>query len=79
MENINKSNFIRKYTFKSYPGPGTFTILAHPKACFFCDHCTDIFYDSRGPYGIACDVIDADEFDFETGLLGKCEKFKEDN
>ena len=77
MEDINKSDFIREYTFKSYPG--TFTILAHPKACFFCDHCTDIFYDSRGPYAIVCDVVNADEIDYEIGFLGKCEKFKEDN
>ena len=40
----------------------------------FCNECTDIYYDSGGPYGIIC----LKKGDFETGMLGKCEMFSEE-
>ena len=47
---------------------------AHPRSCFFCDHCTDIMYDGDGPYNFTC-TIDKDP---SKGFLGECESFKED-
>ena len=49
--------------------------MAHPKACFFCDHCTDIFYDWNGPYMFICQKDHNDEI--ERGLEGKCPDFYE--
>lgn len=47
-----------------------------PKACMFCDHCTDIFWDyTNGPYMIICD-IDIDPTD--GGYDGTCRSFVED-
>ena len=27
-----------------------------PKSCAFCDHCTDVFWDSHGPYMFGCEL-----------------------
>ena len=43
------------------------------KCCLFCDHCTDVFYDSDGPYLLICDIAK----DTEIGMQGICEHFKE--
>ena len=57
-----------------FHGPG-YTVKAHPKSCFFCQHLTDIFYDyTNGPYGFGCDL----EGYIETGMLGVCPDFKEE-
>ena len=53
----------------------TFPIPDDPKACFFCDHCTDIFYDWNGPYMFICQKDHNDEI--ERGLEGKCPDFYE--
>ena len=58
------------------------TYMVHPKSCFFCDHCIDIFYDSSGPYGFTCDIAQGSNdniYDkvFSYGVYGKCEDFKE--
>lgn len=49
-------------------------IYAPEKCCLFCDHCTDIFYDSGGIYATWCD-IDKDTY---VGSLGECEYFVEE-
>lgn len=43
--------------------------------CVFCDHCTDIFYDSNGPYMIDCDK--SSKYADDHNSSGKCELFKE--
>lgn len=54
--------------------PG-YTVKAHPKSCFFCQHLTDIFYDyTNGPYGFVCNL----DGDIETGMRGVCRDFKEE-
>lgn len=47
-----------------------------PKACVFCDHCKDIFWDyTNGPYMIFCDIdLDPNEGGYE----GKCGSFVEE-
>lgn len=45
------------------------------KCCVFCDHCTDIFYDSRGPYMIDCDK--SSKYADDHNSSGKCKLFKE--
>ena len=50
-----------------------YRLRAHPKSCFFCNHCTDIFFDSKGPYMFFCDV----DSDIDIGLQGVCQKFYE--
>ena len=60
---------MRKYECEYY------SLSAPATSCFFCDHCTDIFFDfSHGPYMFFCEL---DE-DVDVGLSGKCKTFKED-
>lgn len=50
---------------------------AHPRSCFFCKHCYDIFYDYiNGPYMFFCDLEGEDQS--QEGIQGKCNNFKED-
>lgn len=57
-----------------FRGP-SYTVKAHPKSCFFCQHLTDIFYDyTNGPYGFVCNL----EGDIETGMRGVCQGFEEE-
>lgn len=51
-----------------------YSLRAHAKSCFFCDHCTDIFFDSDGPYMFLCDIAG----DVHSGLSGTCEGFYEE-
>ena len=48
-----------------------------PKACMFCDHCTDVWWDyTNGPYMVSCDLkLDPNE---SGGYEGKCEQFIEE-
>ena len=55
-----------------FRGPG-YAVKAHPKSCFFCQHLTDIFYDSAGPYGFICDLNET----IETGMRGMCRELME--
>lgn len=45
------------------------------KCCVFCDYCTDIFYDSHGPYMINCEK--SSKYADSHNSSGKCELFKE--
>lgn len=48
---------------------------AHPRSCFFCDHCSDIVYDyTHGPYMFGCMCMEAST---EEGIEGKCKHFIE--
>lgn len=49
-------------------------VYAPENSCLFCDHCTDIFYDSGGIYATLCDIGK----DAYTGSLGECEDFVEE-
>jgi len=52
-----------------------YTVRAHKHSCFFCSHCTDIFYDyTNGPYLFICDI----GRDIETAFKGQCNKFEDD-
>lgn len=63
----------RIYTFKN----GT-EVWCPEKACIFCKHCTDIYYDSRGPYGFACELDPKLENGLtDKGIIGVCELFEE--
>ena len=67
---MDKSECTRKWTSE-----GGKTVFAHSKACLFCDHCTDIFWDyTNGPYMICCEL----ELDSQNGFRGECPSFKED-
>lgn len=50
------------------------TLYADPRSCFFCDHLTDIWYDSEGPYMFLCEL----DNEIETGMYGNCEDFTEE-
>ena len=65
------SEFTATYTFSD---PFMSPIKCRPNCCLFCDECTDIYYDSGGPYGVAC----MKNGDFEQGMLGKCEMMHND-
>ena len=66
-----KNEFTREYIFQD---PFMPPVKCRPNCCLFCDECTDIFYDSEGPYRIIC----LKEKSFEIGMLGKCDSFREE-
>lgn len=47
---------------------------APENSCLFCDHCTDIFYDSGGIYATWCDL----GLDTYAGSWGECKSFIEE-
>ena len=57
-------------------------VMAHPRSCFFCDYCTDIWYDfGEGPYMFDC-IKQAEDEENDVriirGLKGECPDFVED-
>lgn len=66
--NANIKSFTKKYECEEY------TCDAHPRGCFFCKHCTDIWVDPfSGPYMWQCNV----EMPTKRGIRGKCIMFEE--
>lgn len=58
-----------------------YNLKAHPKACFFCDHLTDIIFDyTNGPYMFFCDkyIDDPDGEYISRGMRGECPDFQEE-
>lgn len=53
---------------------------AHEMSCFFCKHCTDIFWDyTNGPYMLMCELPDTDDENQKSAFRdGGCEKFEQD-
>ncbi len=68
---VHNPEFTREYIFND---PLMDSIMCRPNCCLFCDNCTDIFYDSKGPYGVVC----LKEGSFRIGMLGKCNMFREE-
>ena len=53
-----------------------YEVLTHKRSCFFCKHCTSIFWDyTNGPYWFFCDK----DLDTTVGFKGECREFEEDN
>lgn len=67
---MNNSEFTREYRFNN---PLMSPIMCRPNSCLFCEECTDVYYDLRGPYAIVCKKGG----DFETGMLGGCKMMRE--
>jgi len=52
-----------------------YSVMAPERSCFFCRHCTDIFFDyTHGPYLFIC----REGVNTSNGLKGQCNLFKED-
>ena len=54
---------------------------AHPRSCFFCKHCSDVFFNFLGgPYNWVCQYDGKDRKDIpkDGGMNGKCKFFEED-
>ena len=52
-----------------------YSVQAAENSCFFCQHCTDIFFDyANGPYMFICD----EDADTTKGYDGQCKLFKEE-
>ena len=52
-----------------------YEVKAHKNSCFFCEHCTDIFFDyTNGPYMFFCLKDHDDVTDY---LINGCPDFKE--
>jgi len=49
-------------------------VTAPEHSCLFCDHCTDIFYDSGGIYHLFCD----ESLDVQAGAHGQCDAWVSD-
>ena len=65
----------RKSWNRIYEIEGHMRCKCPEKACVFCDHCTDVFWDyTNGPYMVFCDI----SADTEKGFIGHCELFKEE-
>lgn len=66
--NAKIKSWTKKYECNEY------TCDAHPRGCFFCKHCTDIWVDPiSGPYMWQCKI----EMPTKKGVRGKCIKFEE--
>ena len=53
-----------------------YSVQAAENSCFFCQHCTDIFFDyTNGPYMFICD----EDADTTKGYDGQCKLFICDN
>ena len=57
---------------------------APDRSCFFCKHCTDVFYDWDGPYAFSCDCFEESDTDkgilvSQFGLAVNCVKFEPDD
>jgi hypothetical protein len=51
-----------------------YSVQVAENSCFFCQHCTDIFFDyTNGPYMFICD----EDADTMKGYDGQCKLFKE--
>ena len=49
-----------------------YEVMAPINSCYFCQHCTDIWFDyTNGPYMFLC----LKEADTQQGIQGKCEQF----
>lgn len=66
----HKNDGYKPYDFEY----GGFGQMMPEKSCVFCQHCTDIWYDSQGIYMIACGIYENTEY----GLKGKCKNYKEE-
>jgi hypothetical protein len=52
---------------------------AHPRGCFFCKHCTDVWFDyTNGPYMFFCEKHDGENDPTPQGIRGKCKMFESD-
>lgn len=72
---LTKEEYLKAHPdYREYDGDGHYKVIAHPKSCFFCDWCTDIFYDSSGPYMWLCKK----DGDVDAGISGECKHFKEE-
>ncbi len=67
---------MREYECHDPIGPGV-VVIAPERACLFCEHCTDIWWDyTSGPYLFFCDKYeDVTKVD---GPSGNCPDFQED-
>ena len=55
-----------------------YQVRAHKRSCFFCQRCTDIFWDyTHGPYMFVCAIDEDGEMVWEKGLQGTCDGFIE--
>ena len=56
---------------------GPFVITVPVRSCYFCKHCTDIFWDyyTKGPYTLFCE----EELDIANGMRGTCSRFDEED
>lgn len=71
---VDKSTWNRPYVIDD-PLTGRRTYKCPHKACVFCDHCTDVWWDySNGPYMMVCEI----RGDVERGFIGECEMFIEE-
>lgn len=54
---------------------------AHKHSCLFCKHCSDIFWDHNGIYGIICDInwnnAESMSEHIHLSFEGKCKSFEE--
>ena len=52
-----------------------YSVMAAENSCFFCQHCSDIFFDyTNGPYAFIC----TEGVPTSAGLKGRCNLFKEE-
>lgn len=61
---------------RKYQLEGGYTVEAPDRCCLFCDHCTDIWWDWGGIWGLTCDIND--EVEVLKGAEGQCERFVEE-
>ena len=55
-----------------------YKVQARHNSCFFCDNCTDIFYDYQKGYASPYMWLCIKGNDTEKGMMGVCEDFREE-
>lgn len=54
--------------------------LAPARSCFFCEHCTDVFFDHGGPYMLCCELSADEKYaDLSANMGLGCDAFEEDD
>ena len=75
---MTREEFMQEHPDYVTYSDGDISVIAHPRACFFCKHLTDYIYDSKGPYLFMCEKGTVKDDPTEEGLKGMCEMFEKE-
>lgn len=62
---------------REYQLENGYKVTAPDRCCLFCKHCTDIWYDWGGIWGLTCEI--REEVEVSKGAEGQCDRFEEED